>query len=146
MKIFWTDGSANPNPGPGGYAVIEQTDAHSAHPIIIGKEPKTTNIRMEGLALRAALKATIAANDSAKIYTDSEFWINVLTKWAQNWEKHDWTKSTGPIKNVDLVRNVYDLYQIANAELIWTESHIGTEFNELADQWANKARKGETIE
>ena len=24
MKILWTDGSASPNPGPGGYAVIEE--------------------------------------------------------------------------------------------------------------------------
>ena len=27
------------------------------------------------------------------------------------------------------------------AKLIWTRGHVGTELNELADEWANKARE-----
>lgn len=137
-KILWTDGSANPNPGPGGYAVIE-----NGKPVALGSEKDSTNIRMEGLAMVAAIE--YAGKEGCEIHSDSEFWINVLTKWAPNWKSNGWKKSSGPIKNLELVRKLYDLYTTYPVELIWTRGHVGTEMNELADQWANKARRGTKI-
>ena len=91
-RIFYTDGSASPNPGPGGYAVIEQ-----GKPVALGSEPgNTTNIRMEGMALIAAMQ--LAGAEECEIHTDSEFWVNVLTKWAPGWAAKGWRKSSGPIK------------------------------------------------
>ena len=29
---------------------------------------------------------------------------------------------------------------------MWTRGHVGTELNELADEWANKAREGARLE
>ena len=133
MINYYTDGSASPNPGPGGFAVIKNSE-----PYLCGGETHSTNIRMEGLAIMAAL--TDASGDECEIKTDSEFWINVLTKWAPTWEKNSWHKKGG-IKNLDLVRPLYDLYKNSNTKLIWTEGHVGTELNELADEWANRARK-----
>lgn len=144
MISLWTDGSAEPNPGPGGYAVLEATDK-TAHPIILGKEDHTTNIRMEGSALRDAMKYAAKTGGSAKIHTDSEFWVNVLTKWAPTWEKNGWTKKHGEIKNLELVQELYKLYQTVDVELVWVRGHIGTEYNELADHWADEARKGVTL-
>ena len=46
MKILWTDGSASPNPGPGGFAVIEQTE-DGAKPVALGRDKDTSNIKME---------------------------------------------------------------------------------------------------
>lgn len=135
MRVFYTDGSASPNPGPGGYAVIE-----NGQPVALGSEDgNTTNIRMEGMALIAAMKLSI--DFKCQIYTDSEFWINTLTKWAPGWEAKGWTKKGG-IKNLDLVQEAYALYQNSLAELIWVRGHNGDENNELADEWANKARAG----
>jgi ribonuclease HI len=74
--------------------------------------------------------------------TDSEFWINVITKWAPGWEAKGWKKSGGPIKNLDLVQAVYPLYQQSNATLTWVRGHYGDKGNEMADEWANKARQG----
>jgi ribonuclease HI len=52
MIIYYTDGSASPNPGPGGFSVIKNGVPH-----ILGSEDgDTTNIRMEGKAILAALK------------------------------------------------------------------------------------------
>lgn len=135
MIIYYTDGSASPNPGPGGFAVIRDNKPH-----IVGGEPSqtTTNIRMEGLAIKAALQD--ANGEECKIYTDSEFWINVITKWAVGWEAKGWKKKGGEIKNLDIVREVYPLYQSSHATLIWVRGHEGDEGNEMADQWANKAR------
>ena len=98
MKILWTDGSASPNPGPGGFAVIEVLDS-GASPAVLGREKNTTNIRMEGLAMIAAIK--YAGSEGCEIHSDSEFWINVLTKWAPVWCKNGWKKTKGEIKNLD---------------------------------------------
>ncbi len=143
MKILWTDGSANPNPGPGGFAVIEQLADGSGKPVALGGNQNTTNIRMEGSAMIAAIK--YAGNEGCEIHSDSEFWINVLTKWAPNWQAHGWCKATGEIKNLDLVKELYELYQNHPVKLVWVRGHIGTNLNELADAWANKARLGTKI-
>ncbi|MCL1877215.1 ribonuclease HI [Candidatus Saccharibacteria bacterium] len=143
MIIYFTDGSASPNPGPGGFAVIRD-----GKPRVIGGEPEgsmmpqnaTTNIRMEGLAIMAALND--ADGTVCEIRSDSEFWINVLTKWAPGWAANGWKKkSKGEIQNLDIVRPLFELYQKSNAKLVWVRGHVGTELNELADEWANKARK-----
>ena len=139
MLTYHTDGSASPNPGPGGYAVIQ-----NSRPVALGSEPgDTTNIRMEAHALLAAIK--LSDRQPCKIHTDSEFWINVLTKWAPTWEKNNWTKKSGPIKNLELVQELYQAYQDSQAELVWVRGHNDDPNNELADEWANKARKGERL-
>lgn len=142
MKILWTDGSASPNPGPGGYAVIEIRDGE-AKPVALGRDKQTSNIRMEGTALIEAIK--YAGDEPCEIHTDSEFWINVLTKWASGWEARGWTKKSGPIKNLELVKELYGLYKGSKVELVWEKGHDGIEYNELADTWANKARLGEEL-
>lgn len=138
MRILWTDGSASPNPGPGGFAVIE-----NGKPVALGNERLSSNIRMEGKAMISAIK--LAGEEGCEIHSDSEFWINVLTKWAPTWEKNGWTKKNGEIKNLDIVKELYELYKKYPVELVWVRGHVGTELNELADEWANKARKGETL-
>ena len=87
----------------------------------------------------------LAGEEGCEIHSDSEFWINVLTKWAPTWEKNGWTKKNGEIKNLDIVKELYELYKKYPVELVWVRGHVGTELNELADEWANKARKGETL-
>ena len=112
-------------------------------PVRLGAENPSTNIRMEAMALIAAYKI---AKPGDKIMTDSEFWVNVVTKWAAGWKSNGWTKKSGPIKNLELVKELYELY-LNNPDVIleWTRGHVGTEGNELADEWANKARAGATI-
>ena len=139
MRIFYTDGSCSPNPGPGGFAVIE-----NGKPVALGKEAESTNIRMEAEALIAAMK--LSDGEPCKIHTDSEFWINVITKWAPGWRTKGWKKSSkGEIQNLDLVQEALKVYEAGQVELIWVKAHVGHDQNELADEWANKARKGATI-
>lgn len=137
MITYYTDGSCEPNPGAGGFAVIKEMQ-----PAVLGGEPgggETTNIRMEGFAIMAALKD--ADGQECEIYTDSEFWINVITKWSLTWEKNGWKKKGGEIKNLDIVREVCPLYRQSKAKLIWVRGHNLDEGNELADHWANEARQ-----
>lgn len=133
MIVYYTDGSCEPNPGTGGYAVIRDMKVQ-----VLGGDHNTTNIRMEGAAIIAALKD--ANGEEAEIYTDSEFWINVITKWAPAWEKNGWRKKGGEIKNLDIVKEVCPLYRDSNAILVWVRGHNNDPGNEMADEWANQAR------
>jgi ribonuclease HI len=137
MITYYTDGSCEPNPGNGGYSVIKEMQV-----CVLGGEPaggETTNIRMEGFAIIAALKD--ANGEECTIYSDSEFWINVITKWSLNWEKNDWKKKGGEIKNIDIVKEVCPLFKQSKATLVWVRGHNNDPGNELADHWANEARK-----
>jgi ribonuclease HI len=137
--MFYTDGSCSPNPGPGGWAVIE-----NGQPVALGSAKESTNIRMEASALIGAMR--LAGNEPCIIYTDSEFWINVVTKWAPGWKAKGWKKSSkGEIQNLDLVQEAYALYEQGEVKLVWVKAHNGQAQNELADEWANKARRGATI-
>ena len=112
-------------------------------PVRLGAEKVSSNIRMEGKAMVAAIE--YAGEEGCEIHSDSEFWMNVLTKWAPIWEVNGWKKKTGPIKNLELVQELYGLYKKYPVKIVWVRGHVGTEMNELADAWANKARKGETL-
>jgi ribonuclease HI len=139
MLLYYTDGSCSPNPGPGGYAVILDKK-----PVVLGSEKASTNIRMEGRALIAAIKH--ANGQECEIHTDSEFWINVITKWAPGWEAKGWKKSSkGEIQNLDIVKALFELYKNSKAKLYWVKAHNNHDDNELADEWANKARAGATL-
>ena len=139
MLTFYTDGSTSPNPGPGGFAVIDG----DGQPLALGQEAQTTNIRMEARAIIEALK--IANGQPCHIFTDSEFWINVLTKWAPKWQSDNWTKKSGVIKNLELVQEAFDMYQQSEATLVWVRGHADDKLNILVDEWANRARKGEKL-
>ncbi len=135
MIIYYTDGSCDPNPGTGGFAVIRDMEK-----AVLGGEPHpTTNIRMEGLAIIAALKDS--DGKECEIFSDSEFWIKVITIWSLPWEKNGWKKKGGEIKNLDIVKEVCPLYKKSKAKLTWVRGHNNDPGNELADHWANEARK-----
>ncbi len=133
MTIYYTDGSCSPNPGPGGFSVIKDMQ-----PWVVGHELESTNIRMEGKALIAALND--AAGRECTIFTDSEFWINVITKWAPGWQANGWKKKGGEIKNLEIVKEACEAYETSKATLTWVRGHEGDPGNEMADEWANKAR------
>ena len=112
-------------------------------PVALGRAEETTNIKMEGFAIRDAILH--AGEEGCEIHTDSEFWVNVLTKWAAGWEENDWEKKGGPIKNLELVQELWGLTQQYEVKFVYERGHVGTKYNELADRWANRARKGATI-
>lgn len=136
MITYYTDGSCSPNPGPGGFAVIKDSEY-----AIVGHDPMSTNIRMEGRAIIAALND--AGPNECEIFTDSEFWVNVITKWGTGWENNGWTKKNGEIQNLDLVKEAIAAYKKSNTKIIWVRGHVGNPINELADNWANRARDEE---
>lgn len=130
MITYYTDGSCRPtNPGPGGFAVIRD-----GMPWLLGGEPQSTNIRMEGYAMLAALND--ADGEESEIYSDSLFWINVLTMWVDGWKRKGWKKSSGEIANLDLVKALDEAWNNSNATLGWVKGHADDPGNIMADKYA----------
>jgi ribonuclease HI len=129
---IFTDGSARPNPGPGGWGVVwvqDGTIVKSAH----GSAPDTTNNRMELTGLITALKM-LPPGTALDVFTDSELCVNTINTWAHSWKKNGWKKKSGPIKNLELVQELYDLKQQHPAvTLKWIKAHNGWLWNEYAD-------------
>ena len=138
IKIY-TDGACSGNPGPGGWgAVIIQTDNIKE---ICGFEENTTNNRME---LMAAIKSLefISEEKNIKIYTDSVYVMDGITKWIINWKKNNWlTSSKKTVKNFDLWKELDSLCASKEIEWFWVKGHSGNKYNERADYLARKTIK-----
>ena len=138
----FTDGSATPNPGPGGWGVVWVEDGEiraKRH----GHDPDTTNNRME---LRALIEAyTMLPTDAtARVLTDSRLCVNTITAWAPGWERKGWKRKSGPIKNLALVQELLALYRAhPTCELVWIAAHSGHRWNEYADSLATAWMRAE---
>jgi len=67
---------------------------------------------------------------------DSMYSIQCLRDWATGWEKNGWKKKTGEIKNLDIIKPAYALYNEIKDKVLLShvKAHAGTEGNELADR------------
>lgn len=139
---IFTDGSAVPNPGPGGWGVVSVRDGVIEFQLH-GHEANTTNNRMELTALIEAYKA-LPPEAPALLYSDSELCVKTVNEWAPQWEKKGWKRKTGPIKNLDLVQELYALHRAhPNAKLQWIKAHNGWLWNEYADALATAWMRSE---
>ncbi len=139
---LFADGSARPNPGPGGWGVVAVYNDEVVTQRY-GSEPDTTNNRMELRALIEAY-ALLEASSEAVIYTDSQLCVNTITQWAAGWERRGWKRKGGPIKNLALVQELYAAAQAhPKVQLRWIKAHQGNRWNEYADAlataWAREA-------
>lgn len=128
----FTDGSAQPNPGPGGWGAVYVVDddiVAQDH----GHEPDTTNNRMELTALVRGCDL-VPRGTAATLYTDSRLAHDTITKWAEGWKRRGWKRRRGPVKNLDLVKELYErLQDRPELELAWVPAHAGYRWNEYAD-------------
>ena len=137
--IIYTDGSAHPNPGPGGYGVVVLNDEEKIVNIRSRQtNDETTNNREE---LKAILWSMIRYGDSKQtpvVYSDSAYAVNTLNTWMFGWADKGWIKSDKQIpENLDLIQIYYDLYQKGfRINLQKIKGHAGHMWNELADQLA----------
>lgn len=133
---IFTDGGARGNPGRGGWGFV-----YVVSDKIIkegwGGEDYTTNNRMELTAILAALKAV--GNINQTLYSDSKLCVQTYNEWMEGWKARGWKKKSGPIANLDLVREL-DLLK-EKCPLIrvqWIRAHVGTRWNEYVDALAQK--------
>ena len=82
--IVYTDGGADPNPGPGGWGVVLEHRDSGRKRELSGSHPETTNNRMELTAAIEALK-TLKERCEVQIFTDSTYLKNGITRWLPGW-------------------------------------------------------------
>ena len=136
IKIY-TDGSCIGNPGAGGWAAVILDGKNEK--IISGNKNNTTNNQME---LLAAIKGLSNFNKkkSFKIFTDSNYVKDGITKWIKNWEKNNWkTSNKKPVKNQELWKKLDKLVKFHNVKWEWIKGHSTNIYNNLADELARKA-------
>jgi len=137
--IIYTDGSALGNPGPGGYGVVMMFNGHRKE--FSEGFRKTTNNRMELLAVIIALKNLKSNKYKIIIHSDSSYVVSAIEKgWVFNWQKKGFKKK----KNVDLWKKFLELYQDFDVEFKWVKAHIGIPENEKCDWLAKRAAEKPT--
>ena len=136
----FTDGAAEPNPGPGGWGAVYVADNQVVDERW-GSEPHTTNNRMELSALINAC-ALVPEGKKAVLYTDSQLCVSTINEWAKGWEARGWKRKGGEIKNLELVQELYAICKRRpELELRWIAAHSGNRWNEYADALATAYRR-----
>ena len=134
--IIYVDGACSGNPGPGGWAAILETPSTGKVKPISGGEKKTTNNRMELMAVISAL-AAIEKPSKLKVVTDSQYVSKGMTEWIDNWLARNWrTASKKPVKNMDLWQRLLQLSNPHEVIWEWIAGHAGHPENEQCDQMA----------
>jgi len=135
----FTDGGCVPNPGPGGWGAVYVVDGEIVEEKY-GHDPDTTNNRMELTALIEGSRL-VPEGTPITVYSDSNLAVRTINEWAAGWEARGWKRKTGPVENVDLVRQAYAVYRKRpELDLRWIKAHVGFTWNEYADRLANRWR------
>lgn len=133
---IYTDGGCLVNPGgPGGYGIVILEDG--VKKTFNQGFVASTNNRME---LRGPIKALsmIPEGSNVTLYSDSSYFSNPFNKnWIETWLKTDWKKGT--IKNIDLWKELINVYNKHHVEIIWVKGHADNIYNEECDKLATEA-------
>lgn len=134
MIELYTDGASSGNPGPGGYGVILRSGPHYKE--LSQGFRKTTNNRMELLAVITGLEALKKTGQDVTIYSDSKYVIDAVEKgWVHGWVRKDFTGK----KNKDLWLRFLRIYKQHQVRFVWVKGHAGHPENERCDQLAVQA-------
>jgi ribonuclease HI len=149
MLEIYTDGSAHPNPGPGGFGVIvldkDKNLCYNNYKLVeVYSKQFTNNTTNNEQELKAILYAFLnygVDKDSFQypiIYSDSAYAINTYSTWMFNWAQSGWVKSDKKTpENLEIIQAYYNWYQRGKRiELRKIAGHQGNYWNEIADKLA----------
>lgn len=133
MRVtIYTDGAASGNPGPGGYGVVLESSAGHRKELSGGFR-KTTNNRMELLAVIKGLRELKSNNIQVVVVSDSKYVVDAVNKgWLENWIK----KGFKDKKNPDLWRDMIPLLRRYKPIFQWVKGHNNHPQNERCDALA----------
>lgn len=128
---IYTDGASRGNPGPGGFGTVLLAGPYRRE--ISAGFRKTTNNRMELLAVIVGLEALKKPGNNVTIYSDSKYVVDSVEKhWVLGWEK----KGFSGKKNPDLWKRFLAIYRQHNVRFVWIKGHNETPENERCDRMA----------
>lgn len=136
--IMYTDGASRGNPGPGGYGTILMWKGH-ARELSAGYR-RTTNNRMELMAVIAGLEALKREGLHITVYSDSQYVVKAIEQgWLKNWIA---TQFKGGKKNKDLWMRYFELSKKNKIRFAWVRGHADNPYNNRCDQLATAAADG----
>ena len=139
--VIYADGACEPNPGTGGYGAVIQEQGERRE--VFGGCRRTTNNRMELLAVISGLERLNGASRPVVVYSDSTYVVNGIAKgWAKGWRRRGWRRKKGPVRNLDLWQRLLNLTETRDVTLRWVRGHNGNPGNERADQLAEAGMLG----
>jgi len=139
---IYTDGAASGNPGPGGYGIVMEWVGKPYVKEFSEGFKRTTNNRMELLAVIVALEKLKNPNTRVKVFTDSKYVENAVNKrWVFTWEKNQFKGK----KNVDLWIRFLKIYRKHQVAMQWIKGHNNHPQNERCDRLAVAASKKESL-
>ena len=139
---MYTDGASRGNPGPGGYGVILQWGGRRKE--LSAGYRRTTNNRMELMAVIAGLEALNRDGLKITIYSDSQYVVKaVMEGWLKNWIA---TNFKGGKKNRDLWTHFHQLAQKHHIRFVWVKGHAENPFNNRCDELATAAADGGNLQ
>lgn len=140
MITIYTDGASRGNPGPGGYGVVLKYKKHRKE--LSAGFKKTTNNRMELLAVIVGLEALKEEKLPVTIYSDSKYVVDAVDKgWLWSWVKKDFKDK----KNKDLWKRFIPAYKKQKVKFKWVKGHAGNPENERCDALAVAAAQGNRL-
>ena len=134
--IIYTDGSCDPNPGPGGWAALIIMDGKEK--MLYGSAAASTNNRMELTAAIKALKS-IETRKPIILYTDSQYLKKGVMEWMENWKSRNWKRKGGKLANVDLWKELSRETKKHSINWQWVKAHSGNKYNEQVDRKAKQS-------
>ena len=136
----YTDGGASGNPGPGGYGALLMSGEHQKE--MSGGFRRTTNNRMELLAVIVALESLRTTKIPVKVYSDSKYVIDAITKgWLKSWIQKNFKGK----KNKDLWLRYDKVAKDYQISFQWVKGHAGNIKNERCDVLAVEASKNSSL-
>jgi len=134
---IYTDGACSNNPGVGGWGAVLLYKNNKKE--IFGSQKDTTNNRMELKAVIEALGHIKSTSIKIRVFTDSVYVKDGISKWIESWKNNGWKNSNKkPIKNIDLWKELDEVSKKFIIEWIWVKGHNGNQYNEIADSLARK--------
>ena len=133
---IYTDGACSGNPGKGGYGIVMEWVGKPYVKEFSQGFRRTTNNRMELLAVIVALEQLKKEGIGVLIVSDSKYVIDSVQKgWVFNWKK----KGFKDKKNPDLWKRFLKVYDKQQVEFQWVKGHNNHPQNERCDKLAVKA-------
>lgn len=134
--VVYTDGSSRGNPGPGGYGLILEWVGRDVFKEFSQGYRKTTNNRMELLAVIVGLEKLKNLGTHVLVVSDSKYVIDAVVKgWVFNWEKINFKAK----KNPDLWMRFLKVFRQHEVSFQWVKGHNNHPMNERCDQLAVNA-------
>lgn len=142
MYYVYVDGSAHPNPGPGGFGVVVlDENKNLLYTYNKQYEGPVTNNEME---LKAILYAMVHfGQKDATVISDSAYAVNTFSSWMYSWASKGWIKSDKKTpENLEIIKAYYELeLQGYKIKLEKTKGHSDDVWNNLADRLATGKEK-----